>query len=67
MEHQIDESKPGIPLSQSEVQAWLEVFASDTKENTSASDRPKPGAKQHEKEPDWNPFPPGYGEDLLDK
>ena len=52
-------AKPAIPLSESEVEFWLTQFAEE----------PTAGSAKNTDEPSTlgNPFPPGYGEDLLEE
>jgi hypothetical protein len=70
---------PTLPLSQLEVQRWLAEFGSESIEGEVEAGQPAPanpgaGRPAAAAEPDppgpapptvLNPFPPGYGEDLL--
>jgi predicted RNA-binding protein with PIN domain len=52
-------SPPAAPLSKVEVELWLREFAiGDTDDS---ADEPRAGDSA------FNPFPPGYGEDVLDE
>ena len=71
----LDDGRPLLPLSSIQVQRWLDEFGDEPiewEEDAGASPRPAPGDPTPEKPPNLdnkpiaNPFPPGYGEDLLD-
>jgi len=72
--HSTSIEKPPLPLSPQAVKRWLvefDVEGMKTGEETASqpSDHPSSlkGDIHEEKERDWeNPFPPGYGEDLLE-
>jgi predicted RNA-binding protein with PIN domain len=69
--------KPSVPLSDAEVAYWSQQFVSDTE--LIAGAEAEHAGSEHEKDgasdstpsaegEDWaNPFPPGYGEDLLEE
>jgi len=70
------ETKPTVSQSDRDVQHWLDEFrdadsiASEIEKQTGPIDAPeKRSAPSQETEGEvdvWNPFPPGYGEDLLE-
>jgi predicted RNA-binding protein with PIN domain len=74
-----DFAKPTLPLDEKDVESWLRKFGDIelTLEDPGGGNEPT-SAKKNEKESreqdldleasdDWNPFPPGYAEDLLDE
>ena len=68
------ETKPSVPLSQRDVEAWLDEFAEVNLEQIRKELFSKPTSDQDPRENDpnedldaGNPFPPGYGEDLLEE
>jgi len=58
-------AKPTVPLSESEVEFWLTQFAEEPTSD-SAADRTEDAENESETTFD-NPFPPSYGEDLLEE
>lgn len=65
-----DSSKPTLPLSDKVVVDWLREFGSVDVPSTDvpATDDERRAAPTGDQETDnvWNPFPPGYAEDLFD-
>lgn len=66
----IDESKPTLPLPDEAVADWLREF--DDVDVPSAENEPETDIPRDEKATDdvddpWNPFPPGYADDLFDE
>lgn len=59
-----DFSKPDAPSSEYEINLWLEVFGFPAEETATKPDATPLGEEHDENQ--WNPFPPGYGEDLLE-
>lgn len=63
--------KPACPLSDVEVAAWLDEFGDmcieDFSSSASSSVENPPPSEQATPSRIENPFPPGYGEDLLDE
>jgi predicted RNA-binding protein with PIN domain len=63
--------KPACPLSDDDVAAWLDEFGDvcfeDLSSSTSSSIENPPPGEQAAPSRIENPFPPGYGEDLLDE
>ncbi|HIA17905.1 MAG TPA: hypothetical protein EYN70_00515, partial [Planctomycetaceae bacterium] len=68
-DNRLANDKPVVPPSAAEVQRWLQEFAPAAEEILSSNDSPHQGTDsdptQSDAEDDGNPFPPGYGEDLL--
>jgi predicted RNA-binding protein with PIN domain len=67
----MEEEKPAAPLGAQEVADWLTRFAvelepPDEPETRSANREEQDKDEPDKDEPDFNPFPPGYAEDLLD-
>jgi predicted RNA-binding protein with PIN domain len=63
-------SKPAGPLSEAEIAYWMSEFAVESEDGESRraaeSDVARSGGDPESAEPTLdNPFPPGYGEDLL--
>ena len=73
------EAKPELPATDKEIERWTEIFGQDSPQagNKAAADAPAtdPGTRSTEPNADlpaddsatgpYDPFPPGYGEDLL--
>ncbi|MDQ3332822.1 MAG: hypothetical protein M3552_19595, partial [Planctomycetota bacterium] len=61
--------KPQGSLSGDEINYWLKEFADaqETEEPPKAGKRKKPSSKSGGEGDLSNPFPPGYGEDLLNE
>lgn len=57
--------KPVGELSRSEVEYWINEFSTESLDPSEGSDAAKPKRPRKEGTSD-NPFPPGYGEDLLE-
>ena len=62
-------AKPATPLSESEVEYWLRQFAEEPTSGAEADRAKEAGneSQMNESELFDNPFPPGYGEDLLEE
>lgn len=63
---EVPDRKPTVPQSEAEVERWLREFGESSEPNsTPESQLPR---SRSESVPDdlANPFPPGYGEDLLE-
>jgi uncharacterized protein len=66
-------AQPAVPLLEEDVNYWLRQFGGESEltalllghEHGVASKTPREPAVQPEERPVDNPFPPGYGEDLL--
>jgi len=62
------ETKPPSPLLSEDVDYWLKIFGGESLleeviEEESASQSPPPDKTEHPTDT-YNPFPPGYGEDI---
>ena len=57
--------KPVGELSSKEVEYWINEFTTEDLEREDPADSIRAKSKRRENAPD-NPFPPGYGEDLLE-
>jgi hypothetical protein len=61
----VERPKPPGPLSESEVSYWLGKFGMAAEESPATTTPDAPAAGRRESPA--SPFPPGYGEDLLDE